>query len=75
MTPLYKCVTKVNVTLQVRVQPFTGTHTLEDIKKIASAEAIEIVLRMVSMSDDKEKVAVSGSADVISIMVKEGDKV
>lgn len=72
-TPTFKCVTKVNVTLQVQVGSFHGTHTLDDIKKIAAQEAREVVLRMVSMSDDKHKVAVCGDTDVFSILVKEGE--
>lgn len=68
MSTSYKVVTKVNVTLQVQVGSFHGTHTLDDIKKLASEEAIEIATRI---TEGHHNVSVCKDPEAFSILVKD----
>jgi hypothetical protein len=68
----YKVVTKVNVTLQIEVQPFNGTVTLDEIDKAASKEAIEIARKMIrDYNPGGGKMAICGDPSVFSILVKD----
>lgn len=67
----YKVVVKANVTIQVEVQRFTGGHTMDEIHKVSSKEAAEIVKRMVTDYGTAHKIVVHHDVDVFSILVKE----
>lgn len=67
---IYKAVTKVNVTVQVEVQPFSGGQTMDEIRKVASREAREEVLSMIEKVGNRP-MSVCGEPDVLSILIKE----
>lgn len=67
----YKVVVKANVTIQVEVQRFSGGHTMDEIRKVASEEAYKIVKQMVNESGVKDQIVVHRDIDVFSILVKE----
>lgn len=70
MSTSYKVVTKVNVTLQIEVQRFGGSHAMDDIDRIAS-KAIEIIKRMVEQCNCGHNIAICGDPSVFSILVKD----
>lgn len=67
-TPTYKVVTKVNVTLQIEVQPANKYATLDEIGEIAAKEAIEIATRI---TKGHHGVSVCKDPEVFSILVKD----
>lgn len=70
---IYKVVTKVNVTIQIEVQPFTGDYTLDQIKKECIPQAVHIVRNMISEYQYDRPIAICGDASVVSIFIKEGN--
>lgn len=67
----YKVVTKVNVMLQIEVQPFSTDCTMKQIKDVAIRDAAEIVGQILKASGMAHRVAICGELDVLSILVKE----
>jgi hypothetical protein len=72
-TPTYKVVTKVNVTLQIEVQPADRYSSLDDVNKSATNEALEIVSLMVREYRLKgaSNIAICGDPSVVSILVRD----